>query len=83
MSDLDRLRDLKYHARRVLRNLYIGIENTTVHKEIERYKVGEWKVPSQTEIAKTFILQKVSLYATLNTPWKICIHKLYADNDNQ
>ena len=54
MSDLDRLRDLKYHARRVLRNLYIGIENTTVHKEIERYKVGKWKVSSQTEIAKTF-----------------------------
>ena len=57
MSDLDRLRDLKYNARRVLRNLYIGIENTTVHKEIERYKVGKWKVSSQTEIAKTLILQ--------------------------
>jgi hypothetical protein len=39
LSDLERLRDLKMHARRVLNDLYIGIDQTTLQKKIDRYRV--------------------------------------------
>lgn len=40
MSDLDRLRDLQYHARQVLVKLHVGIKNTVLQKKVDRYKVS-------------------------------------------
>lgn len=41
LSDLERLRDLKMHARRVLNELHIGIEQTVLQKKIDRYRVNK------------------------------------------
>ncbi|XP_061171533.1 uncharacterized protein LOC133181020 [Saccostrea echinata] len=41
LSDLERLRDLKIHARRVLMDLYVGIENKVIQKKVERYRQFE------------------------------------------
>lgn len=40
MSDLDRLRDLQYHAGQVLVKLHVGIKNTVLQKKVDRYKVS-------------------------------------------
>lgn len=41
MSDLDRLRDLQYHAGQVLVKLHVGIKNTVLQKKVDRYKKFE------------------------------------------
>lgn len=50
MSDLDRLRDLQYHAGQVLVKLHVGIKNTVLQKKVDRYKVS-----SQRNVHSGFI----------------------------